>query len=322
MQTDSDFNLKETFISIVLLHRNLSDSQKQCQELSDFLAKNYSDFEVLLISRNSDFANVDYIQDIPGMRFIKLVGEVSDSLSYAAGLENCIGDIAVTMELDDISLEEVKNCIEKLDDKTQAVFGRNQFLSNSFLYSGAYRIFNLLAKYTLGIEIPRGLTTFKVITRESLNIAFTRKKLLSQLDFCILQHIQEFVFYDYDCSSSKKNLVDGLRKAFDLLVFNSTALLRLFNLLGLAGGGVAFCISLYVFMINLLRDNVMEGWTSLSLFLSAQFCILFLILFVYGEYLARLVDERWMSQEYDILFDKRGPSATERMRWNIKMKSD
>jgi hypothetical protein len=315
---DLSSDLKEIFISVVVLHKHVS-ADSAITELITLLSNNYSDYEVIIVSTHQDQNNLQNIQQTPGLRYLKLVGEVDDELAFAAGLENAIGDIVITTNLTSTPLNLINESIEKIDIDTPVILGKNSKPSPAF-YQLSHKLFNIISTYTLGVKIPSGLTHFKAISRGALNIALSRKKLLSQLNLSIIQNASHYSYINYR-EDSQKSYISGLQKVLKLLVFNSTKLLRIFNLLGLGGGMMAFLISLYVFMVNLFKQEVMEGWTSLSLFISVQFCILFLVLFIYGEYMARLVDERWMSKEYDILFEKRGPTSTERLKWNVKSDS-
>jgi hypothetical protein len=119
----------------------------------------------------------------------------------------------------------------------------------------------------------------------------------------------------------QKNLLFGFRKALSVLVFNSTVPLRIMNVLGLMGSLLGVMISLFSLLLKLFTDIPVPGWTSLSLFVSVEFSIMFLILFFYGEYMARLVDEQKAQREYNVEFEKHSSVMTNINRWNVTNES-
>jgi hypothetical protein len=47
----------------------------------------------------------------------------------------------------------------------------------------------------------------------------------------------------------------------------------------------------YVVIVYFVKDDVMPGWTTLSLQVSGLFFLMFIMLALFGEYLGRLIDE-------------------------------
>ena len=102
-----------------------------------------------------------------------------------------------------------------------------------------------------------------------------------------------------------------------LLVFNSTAPLRWMSGLGMAGSFLAFLVGAYGVLINIFQGHVVEGWTSLVLFMSFLFMLLFMILAFFGEYLGRLLDERGDQREYAVAFEKTSAVMVDPNRLNV-----
>jgi hypothetical protein len=76
-----------------------------------------------------------------------------------------------------------------------------------------------------------------------------------------------------------------------MAVNHSVAPLRLVSFLGLTGSFLSLIYSLYVVGVYLLKQDVMPGWTTMSLQVSGLFFLVFIMLTMIGEHLGRLLDE-------------------------------
>jgi hypothetical protein len=72
---------------------------------------------------------------------------------------------------------------------------------------------------------------------------------------------------------------------------------------------------------NLINDHVTEGWTTTILFISFLFAILFTILAFFGEYLARLLNDRSEHKDYTAVFEKNSSVMQEVNRHNVQFSS-
>ena len=72
------------------------------------------------------------------------------------------------------------------------------------------------------------------------------------------------------------------------LLLSSGRPLRLLTFLSIGGAGLNLLYSVYIDVVNILKDEVAEGWTSLSAQITGLFFILFLVLAVLSEYVLRI----------------------------------
>ena len=112
-----------------------------------------------------------------------------------------------------------------------------------------------------------------------------------------------------------------MKQSLKLMVFNSTKPLRWISLLGILGSLFAFIFTMYSIVINFLKDDVIEGWTSMVFFSSFLFMILFIILAFLGEYLARLMNEQGQQKSYYISSEKTSAVMLETDRFNVLQQS-
>ena len=83
------------------------------------------------------------------------------------------------------------------------------------------------------------------------------------------------------------------------------------------GSFMAFIFASYSLVIRLFKDNVIEGWTSMILFMSVLFMLLFLILAFFGEYLGRLLDDRSEQRDYSVALEKMSSVMLSEQRSNV-----
>jgi ABC-type dipeptide/oligopeptide/nickel transport system permease subunit len=101
------------------------------------------------------------------------------------------------------------------------------------------------------------------------------------------------------------------------MVFNSTKPLRWISGLGVLGSMMAFSFSLYSLVIHYFKETVIEGWTTMVLFTSLLFMIMFIILAFLGEYLSRLLDDRNEQSDYTVSFEKNSSVMLNEKRENV-----
>lgn len=111
--------------------------------------------------------------------------------------------------------------------------------------------------------------------------------------------------------------MSSLGEAVTITVENSAHPLRLFSLLGLLLGALNLLYIFYVAAIYLLRDEVVEGWTTLSLQVSGLFMFVILMLSAMSEYIGRVLQNVQGKPAYHIRLEKSGPPALAEDELNI-----
>ena len=86
---------------------------------------------------------------------------------------------------------------------------------------------------------------------------------------------------------------------------------------GLLGSFLGFCFAIYSVVVRVLREGVVEGWTSLVLFTSVQFMLLFIILAFISEYMSRLLDEQRGGNDYAVVYEKHSTVSLKEDRVNV-----
>ena len=113
-----------------------------------------------------------------------------------------------------------------------------------------------------------------------------------------------------------------MRLGLSVLVHNSLVPLRIASALGLLGSALSLLYSLYVVAIYLFKQDVMPGWTTLSLAVSGLFGLAFLMLALMGEYLGRLLEESSARPLYHLRDEVSSAVMLAETRRNVLDRSD
>jgi len=90
-------------------------------------------------------------------------------------------------------------------------------------------------------------------------------------------------------------------RAIDLVSNYSSHPLRVLTYFGLFAGMVNILYAVYVVVVNLSRNDIEKGWTTLSLQSSFMFFVLFMILAVLAEYIGKILNESQSEPPYHIM---------------------
>jgi len=99
----------------------------------------------------------------------------------------------------------------------------------------------------------------------------------------------------------QRPLWERVSRRWRTLIGVNAAPLRLANLLSGLGAVGALSYSAYVLAVNLIKNDVVPGWTTLSLMLSVMFMMLAMVLWLLSEYMLMLLDPGSRRPRYEII---------------------
>ena len=322
----------ESFISVVLIVKNPNTNVKEkITELSTYLVDNYEDHEIVIISNSSDSDSVESISNLltvtPHIRYLEMITAVPDDVAIASGIENAIGDFVLFFDPLRDPIDLIRESTEISLAGKDIVLGSSK-LPQSVFYSTFKTIFHKTLSGVLNYKIPPDFTGFMLLSRRTVNTITRTSKFNHKFLMKICNSGYGITSLNYNIIKSTylkkqtKTLMGGFKFTIQMIVFNSLTPLRFMNFLGLLGGFLSFLIAAYAIVVNLLKNEIVEGWTTQMLFSSALFFLLFVILAFFGEYLARLINETSDNQEYDVLFEKNSSVMVNEDRVNVLHESE
>lgn len=238
-----------------------------------------------------------------------------------AGFENAIGDWVATLDLCRDDAAVVPAMFESaLRDGTEVVLGHDAGAGrrsplDALLATLFHRSFQALHGFRLSDEAPSA----RLLSRSVVNL--------------VLQHDSPLVAFEtltaaggFRKASVPLRRVTGpmlalgerVRIRWRTLIGMNAVPLRLANLLCGLGASLAFVYSIYVVLTYLLRDDVVPGWTTVSLILSAMFMMLSLVLWLLSEYMILLLDAGARRPRYEIADEFASEVQTRRRRLNVE----
>jgi small basic protein len=263
------------------------------------------------------------LNDVSSVRWVKLAFPVDMDIALCAGIENAIGDFVLLLRplvepiniIEGMVREGLKGC-----DVVIGIANRPRTLG--------YKLARLLSNkllLSINYHIPKGSTPVRCLSRRAINTVLSTGKIKHQFFIKVSNSGYSTLNYKYKLLNpnalKKRTLLSGISQGMHLMIFNSTQPLRWISLLGVFGSLSSFLFAVYSIVINILRNNVTEGWTSMVFFSSFLFMILFIILAFLGEYMARLLNENDNKKSYDIFSEESSSVMMEVDRLNVMHKS-
>jgi len=319
----------ETFVSTVLIldHTETSAFENYVKDLQVCLHTRYSDYEIIIIDQNRRLFPLslkeEILKSVSSIRWICLSSPVEVDIALSAGIENAIGDFVVLMRptIDPICV--IEDMVQESAQGYDVIIGiapRPRTLG----YKMVRKVSNKLL-HSIDYHIPQNATPVRCLSRRAINTVLRTGNINHQFFIKVANTGYPSKIYNYELLDTtylqKRTLWSGISQTLKLMVFNSTKPLRWISLLGVLGSLMALLFAIYSIIVNLLKDDVIEGWTSMVFFSSFLFMVLFIILAFLGEYLARLLNEQGQQKSYYISSEETSSAMLEADRFNVLQQS-
>ena len=315
----------ETFVSVVLILDNIVTStfEEYLKELQLYLDQRYSDYEIIIIDQNSKLFPVsvkeNILKTISSIRWISLSFPVAMDVALSAGIENAIGDLVLLLRPNIDPIKIIEDMIEESSRGYDVIIGIAE-RPRTMGYKIARTLSNKLL-HSINYHIPKNATPVRCLSRRAINTILRTGNLNHQFFIKVANTGYPEKNYNYELLNRdvlrKLTLLSGISQSMQLMIFNSTKPLRWVSLLGVLGSLSALIFAIYSIVVNIIKNNVIEGWTSMVFFSSFLFMILFIILAFLGEYVARLLNENSNQKNYYIFNEETSTILLEADRFNV-----
>ncbi len=292
----------DVFVSLVIPLSNDGDILEDVIDgVVTVLKENYKNYEIICVDDGSlDHTRSlfeDYRKTVDCLRYFRLSRRFGLEVAISCGLEQTIGDVAVVLrpECDPPSLipkfvEAARNC------KCIVVGQRKLFKLRSLLYRLTYNIYYGLCKLLLERPPIYCSTHFMALTRTALNSLLRIKDTYRYLRVLSLYAGFSLKVLKYQQLQRRKperhrNLLFLLDDCVSMIISNSVRPLRIASAIALLSSVLNFIYLFYVIFWRAFFSWVQPGWAATSFQNSTMFALLFLVVSVVCEYLARLLQE-------------------------------
>lgn len=292
----------DVFVSVVAVIRNHARILPEfVEELTQLLSAHFANHEILLV----DNASTDetgsiaraLLRETPSLRYMPLTRPMHDETAVLSGLNASIGDYVVTLDPEFDPPGEIVSMVRQCATQSDVVFGvTDKSSGESFAYKVARRLFRAMAGWFVNLDHMTGRTGYRVLSRTAVNAVVRvrlRRPFIAMIasEFGLSTSTYAYTSISRFGARRTRRISKASRIAGSLIVHHSFGPLRLASTMGLIGSLLCFLYSLYVIGVYLSKDDVMPGWTTLSLSITGLFTLMFLILALMGEYLGRLLEE-------------------------------
>ena len=315
----------ETFVSVVLILDNIVTStfEEYLKELQLYLDQRYSDYEIMIIDQGSKpfpiSVKENILETISSIRWISLSFPVAMDVALGAGIENAIGDLVLLLRPNIDPIKIIENMIEESSRGYDVIIGIAE-RPRTMGYKIARTLSNKLL-HSINYYIPKNATPVRCLSRRAINTILRTGNLNHQFFIKVANTGYPEKNYNYELLNrdvlKKRTLLSGISQSMQLMIFNSTKPLRWVSLLGILGSLSALIFAIYSIVVNIIKNDVIEGWTSMVFFSSFLFMILFIILAFLGEYIARLLNENSNQKNYYISNEETSTILLEADRFNV-----
>jgi polyisoprenyl-phosphate glycosyltransferase len=322
-------NFHPVFLSVICVCRNQSDRLKtMAQRVSDQVASIVSDYEVIMVDNASTDDSIQILRQLtevdglPNIQVYALTKTVDHDTAAWVGIENALGDFVAVIDplIDDISF--LPNMLNQAVSGADVVFARNTLaVRHDLVYRLAFHAFNMLYKWGGGVHLEKDAPRYRLLSKRVVNfiLQFSRpamayRHLPATAGFakCNLTYsAQPQIRHD-------KHLGSSIDRGLSLLTSTTRAPMRLVTSLSLFGAIANIVYSLYVVTVGLVKEDVAEGWLSLSLQQSGMFFLISLVLLVLGEYILNMTSNANEGPQYHIAQEFTSAHISRREKLNIE----
>ncbi len=269
---------KENLITVAFLELDNLDLEAYSKTLSE----EFLYYEILLIVNDlqlSETEGAKILSNHSNVRLIRLNGRYSQDVIETVILEESIGDVVVMLP-SSVGPENVSQLVNKVLSGDDYVVIRYAKESTYSFYSFFNWFYCLLLYIITGIKIPSGLSNCVAVSRNLIGAINHSNVPHRYLKLMNVQLGKGIVCLDGDVkrpSVSLAYLAERISFGVDVLSNASPRLIKFTAVLALGVSMVNALYLVYVVMAYMLLD-VERGWTTMSLMMSAMFCVLFFVL--------------------------------------------
>jgi glycosyltransferase involved in cell wall biosynthesis len=291
----------EVLVSIcAVLSDDLERIDQFLTETSEVLSQRFQYHELLLIDNALDrlvgLRMHELQQRTPNVRLLRLSRRYNQEIALAAALDNSIGDYVVVMDIGSDPPSMIPDLITTAMSGHDVVIAERRSEDEPLIRRWLSRSFYRVASLLLGYPLRSNATYFRAFSRRAVN-SLIRIRSKNRYLRCLNGMVglsQATIPHTGRPSGGRLGLLRlfaNARSAADLIISNSAAPLRLASLLGLVASFANILYFGYILIVTLVKRRLAEGWLTISITSTTMFFLLFIILSILSEYIARILDE-------------------------------
>lgn len=300
---------KDILISVVVVVRNAAEFLPDfVRKLSAVMSAQFKDYEIILVDDASTDHTAEKItaaqKQYNNIQFYALSPRAGLAIASVAGLDNAIGDYIIMLDPLRDPTDKIPEMVAKALEGNEIVYGVDaRRAAPTRFYDKAARAYYQLFSRLTGLEIPREVSSFRLLSRSVVNYITAindRHHLLSVLPAITGQRYATIEYTGTANQNLKPGFFAKVLEGIGVLFACSVKPLRFATYTAVAAGFLNLLYAVYVVIIALIKPDVAEGWVSLSLQNSGMFFLISLILTIISEYLYGIMERTQNRPLYNI----------------------
>jgi dolichol-phosphate mannosyltransferase len=290
--------LSDVFISVILpVHEASPSLTGRISALHALLDERYANYEIVIIDDGLEAPLekelAPLLRSLKCLRLLTLSRRFGEEAAIRAGLQSAIGDIVIVMEIGLDPAARIPDLVELCRQGHGIVVGvpetRDREYLGRRLWSG---FFHTLNRRLTGTEMYPGSSYFRALSRSALNALA-----ISHYDRLPFRHATVAIGFNPVVLPYRRDPADGvqphpqffkdIRQALDVILSESRTTLSIMTLAGLIGVLINAGYLTARFIFSLMPGVERPQWMSVSALHSFFFLLLFVLLTLLGEYIAR-----------------------------------
>lgn len=291
----------DCFVSVIApLYDDSLIVESFVSEVMQVLRDNYSNYELVLVNDGSEDNTLEQVTSLlknyECIRLINLSRSFGTDVAISSGLDTVIGDFVVVMLPESDPPQLIPQLISQARNGKDILIGvrETRYHEPLWLRAGA-NLFYWLCKRLFKIPLIKNATQLRVLSRQVVNAI-----LQVQDKHRYLRLLSSYVGYSSQIFTYKpikrykkartKGLIESIDIALQILVSNSIRPLRFASYLGLLASVLNIFYIAYIILVYLLKDDVAEGWVTLSFQNAVMFFFISLVLTILCEYVGVILN--------------------------------
>jgi len=321
-------NKLDRFISIILPLDNCQNFiESFIQDLIPILQNHYYDYEVILVDDASTDNTVTIVSNLlkqyKALRLIRLSRSFGEDVAISAGLDGVIGDYTIIMNPNTDHPNLIPDMVNRAIEGVDILYGVDiYFQKRKGISRLLSKLFRWYVKKVIKLNIPKNLTTLRCLSRYAVNALTQLNDAHRYYRFCgsIIGFKSEIFEYKRSARekySNSQSFRASFNEALHIVVENSPHPLRFISMFSLGLATINLLYIVYIVFIFLFKDNVSEGWTTLSMQVSVLFMCVILVLAAMSEYVGRLLERTQDKPPYYIKEERNSSVMLSSNRINV-----
>ncbi|MBD2180101.1 glycosyltransferase family 2 protein [Aerosakkonema funiforme] len=302
-------------------------------EVMEVLRNNYANYELVLVNDGSEDDTAEQVcgllKEYECIRLLNLSRSFGTDVAISSGLDSVIGDFVAIVLPESDPPDLIPDLIQQARLGYDIVIGiRNNRSGEPLWMKVGAKLFYLSCKSIFKIPLIENATQFRVLSRAVVNAIIQvndKYRYLRLLSSYVGYRRKTFTYEQIRRyrRPKLKSFLETVDIALQVIVVNSVRPLRFASYLGLLASIFNILYMGYIALVYLFKDQVAEGWVTLSFQNAIAFFCISIVLTILSEYVGFIFERLKGWPAYYIAEEKNSSVLiADRDRRNIVKNSD